>query len=465
MRFCKDCGAALNDNLAQKENPAVPVPPEPSQKGDRKWLYLIIIAVCIIVLAAGVGYLFSQTSLSFQSDPVGAGVYLDSEFRGITPCVIHSLLPGEYQLEFRYTGYPPWHKNITVALGRAESISADLSDNLIPEVKVACFSDETQQYSTGATKCIYKKGGAVTISGSAVRPRPKENPAVTVSVYANGATSPIRTQPVTILPDNSYNLTFDGSTLPAGNYRLVASLPSGEQAAAVFTIENQEDTNIRILRQIVEDYHKIHTYSLDDYFVCADMALDVWNIVDTQGMRAVLATGNIKNPNADWKEYDHAWVLVEAAPRQWVALETTGGNLVFRNDNPNYYRGMFFENPKDLKTNMDLRRDYNSEIERSAAIVSKYNAKASEYNTAVEAYRAMEKSYNAKYVGQNLTAAEYQEAVQVRSTLEAEMLKLVQTKAELDSLTVTYNNEKQIMASITSQIAALAAKGTGIVNS
>nr|WP_321506482.1 PEGA domain-containing protein [uncultured Methanoregula sp.] len=464
MRFCKNCGAALGEDKAHEEIPAGPAP-EPSEKAGRKRLYLLIAAVCVIFIVAGLGYLFSQTSLSISSDPAGAGVYLDSEFRGVTPCVIHTLLPGEYQLEFRHDGYPPWQKNITVTLGRAESISADLSDNLIPDVKVACLSAETIQNTTGATDCIYKKGEAVSISGTAVRPHPKENPAITVSVYAQGTTTPLKTQSVAILSDNTYNFTFDGTTLPSGNYRLVASLPSGQKSAAVFTIESQEDTNIRILRQIVEDYHKIHTYSMDDYFICADMALDVWNIVDTRGMRAVLATGNIKDPNADWKEYNHAWVLVEAAPLQWVALETTGGYLVYKNNNPNYYRGMFFVNPKDLKTNMDLRRDYNNEIERSATIVSQYNAKASEYNAELEAYRSLERSYNTKYAGQNLTASEYQEALSMRNTLETESQKLIQSKAELDQMTITYNNEKQIMDNITTQISALAAKGANLMNS
>ena len=40
------------------------------------------------------------------------------------------------------------------------------------------------------------------------------------------------------------------------------------------------------------------------------MAQDVWNIVDTQGMRALLVAGNIDNPDASWKEYNHAWVII-----------------------------------------------------------------------------------------------------------------------------------------------------------
>ncbi|MDO8873487.1 MAG: PEGA domain-containing protein [Methanoregula sp.] len=464
MRFCTNCGSAIDDDGTQEMKPVKPEP-DTVKKVGRKIQYLLIAAVFMIFLVAGLGYLFSQSSLFVQSDPVGAGVYLNSEFRGITPCVIHYLLPGEYHLEFRHEGYPSWKKNITVTLGQAETINADLSDNLIPEVKVLCFSGEMIQNTTAPATCMYKKGEAVTLSGTAVRPHPKENPSVTITVYTQGTASPLKTQSVAIRSDNSYNLTLDGTTLPSGNYHLVASLPSGQNSTVAFIIESQEDTNIRILRQIVEDYHKIHTYSLYDYFVCADMAQDVWNIVETQGMQALLVAGNIQNPDAGWKDYNHVWVIVEAAPRQWVALETTGGFLVYKKENPNYYRGIFFENPKDLKTNMDLRRDSNNEIERSATIVSQYNAKVSEYNAELDYYRSVLDFYNNKYAGRGLTAAEYQESLGVKQTIDSKELKLVQLKAELDQLTITYNNEKQIMDRITAQMNDLAAKGAVLMNS
>jgi hypothetical protein len=97
--------------------------------------------------------------------------------------------------------------------------------------------------------------------------------------------------------------------------------------------------------------------------------------------------------------------------------------------------------------------------------VSQYNAKVSEYNAERDYYRSLVDSYNKKYVGQNLTAAEYQESVDVKNTLDSEQLKLVRLKAELDQLTITYDNEKQIMDRITAQMSELAAKGTALMNS
>lgn len=465
MRFCKTCGAVLPYEEVWEER-GVHQDLSLSKKTGRKKQVLLIAALAVLLLVAGLGWLFSQNSLTVQSDPAGAGVYLDSEFRGVTPGVIHYILPGEHTLEFRYDGYPPWQKTVPISLGQAETISADLSDNLIADVSVACFSDETLKSSTGAINCIYKKGEAVSLSGTAVRPHPKENPAVTISVYAEGTkASPLHTQKAVISPNNSYNLTFDSTTLPGGNYNLVASLPSGQNSTIAFTIESQEDTNIRILRQIVEDYHKIHTYSLDDYFVCADMALDVWNIVDTKGMRAVLVAGNIEDPAADWTAYNHVWVIVEAAPGQWVALETTGGFLVYKNNNPNYYRGTFFENPKDLKTNMDLRRDYNNEIGRYTTAVNQYNAKLLEYTTVRDNYRSLVDSYNNNYVGKNLSALQYQESLTAKSTLDSELAKQALLATELDQLTLAYNREKQIMDTIRADMMVLDEKGKTLVSS
>ena len=38
------------------------------------------------------------------------------------------------------------------------------------------------------------------------------------------------------------------------------------------------DTPEETAVNIVEQYHQTHTYSMTDLFVCADMAMDVWNM-------------------------------------------------------------------------------------------------------------------------------------------------------------------------------------------
>ena len=114
---------------------------------------------------------------------------------------------------------------------------------------------------------------------------------------------------------------------------------------------------------------------------------------------------------------------------------------------------------------MDLSRDYNSEIDRFVPIVSQYNEKVRAYNTQRDFYRSLTDSYNKKHVGQDLTVTEYQKSLMIIRSISSEQLKLIQVKAELDQMTVTYNNEKQVMNNITARMIELTAKGANLMNS
>lgn len=106
---------------------------------------------------------------------------------------------------------------------------------------------------------------------------------------------------------------------------------------------------IAILSQIVSDYYRIHTYLKEDKFVCTDMACDVWDIVKTKGIPAKIQVGSVESDIGSLRAANHAWVLAEASPGKWIALETTAGRLVYPDENPRYYRGWSFDSPKKLK--------------------------------------------------------------------------------------------------------------------
>ncbi|MCD6093106.1 MAG: transglutaminase domain-containing protein [Candidatus Aenigmarchaeota archaeon] len=116
-------------------------------------------------------------------------------------------------------------------------------------------------------------------------------------------------------------------------------------------------SNTEIVKNIVKEYHKTHTYSKEDFFVCGDMAIDVWNLIKTKGINAKIIIGNIDNPDTNFTEYNHAWVLAEVEPFTWLALETTGGYIVYNETNPNYYKGYFFDNPSEFKKYLDLKKN------------------------------------------------------------------------------------------------------------
>ena len=146
--------------------------------------------------------------------------------------------------------------------------------------------------------------------------------------------------------------------------------------------ESQTDRNIRIANEIVANYHKSHTYSLIDFYVCGDMASDVWDMLKTQGINAKINVGNVEKDVTSFSDANHAWVLAEVGPNQYLALEATGGYSVKKTDNPRYYSGWSFYNPKQLKNYEDLLTQYNVAHNKYNSALKDYNAIVSQYNNA-----------------------------------------------------------------------------------
>jgi hypothetical protein len=426
----------------------------------RHWIIVIIIA-CVLVSGC-TEYILSQGSLSVQSDPSGAGIYLDGEFKGTTPAVIHAIPAGTRQIELRHEKYPLWDTNVSIIAAQTINITADLSDNLVPFVSVDCITGQNASAQPGGTRCLYRQGETIKIFGTAVRPHPKADPYVTFVLNRGdeiSGFSPLRYD-TRINNDTTFTFAIANTTLPGGIYTVTATIPAGASASVNITVESPSDTNIRILRQIVEEYHATHTYTLPDFYVCADMAQDVWNMVETRGMQAKIAAGNIEQPDANVKDYNHAWVLAQYAPGDWIAMETTGGYLV--PNNPGYYRGIFFASPKDFKTYLDLMQDYNSEVGRITTIADQYNAKVTEYNTALSTYNTLVNTYNNDYANRALSSAAYQQSLALKSELDAERLAVTRLRGELDQLGISLAAEREVFAGIKSRMDELVEKGKNL---
>jgi len=146
--------------------------------------------------------------------------------------------------------------------------------------------------------------------------------------------------------------------------------------------ESQTERNTRIANEIVANYHQTHTYSLTDLYVCGDMASDVWDMLKAQGINAKINVGNVQKDISSIKDADHAWVLAEVAPNQYLALEATGGYSVQKSDNPRYYVGWSFYNPKQLKNYLQLNSQRNDAVSKYNYAVSDYNNFLAQYNKA-----------------------------------------------------------------------------------
>lgn len=66
-------------------------------------------------------------SLSIQSNPAGASVYLDNEYMGITPLVLYSIAPGSHMVLLTHPGYADWRSTVAVNRDVQTPVDATLS--------------------------------------------------------------------------------------------------------------------------------------------------------------------------------------------------------------------------------------------------------------------------------------------------------------------------------------------------
>ncbi len=136
--------------------------------------------------------------------------------------------------------------------------------------------------------------------------------------------------------------------------------------------------------KIVKNYIETHVYSTIDYFICSDMASEVWNMLKAQGIKAVIVVGNKDTAISNILQSDHAWVLAEVNPGEYLALEATGGYVVPRSKNALYYRGWSFDSPVALKSHNELVREYNTRVGIRNQIAAEDNKVIEENNKATD---------------------------------------------------------------------------------
>jgi len=68
----------------------------------------------------------STGSISATSSPIGADVFINNIFKGLTPLTVDSLTPGSYTIVLRLSGYEDWRSSVSVSAGQTAQISATL---------------------------------------------------------------------------------------------------------------------------------------------------------------------------------------------------------------------------------------------------------------------------------------------------------------------------------------------------
>ncbi|CAD6491438.1 MAG: hypothetical protein FFODKBPE_00150 [Candidatus Argoarchaeum ethanivorans] len=141
-----------------------------------------------------------------------------------------------------------------------------------------------------------------------------------------------------------------------------------------------EEQKISICEEVAQQYYETHTYVQNDVFDCDNMACDVWNMLKTKGINAKIAVGNVDLDECGIEDWNHAWVMAEVSPNTWLAIECTGGYVVY--ENPRYYHGHGFNNPKSLRDFNQLYKEYQIQLNEYNNAINFYNALVNEYNNA-----------------------------------------------------------------------------------
>jgi len=140
------------------------------------------------------------------------------------------------------------------------------------------------------------------------------------------------------------------------------------------------DTVVETVTNIIEYYHDTHAYSITDLFVCSDMASEVWSMLKAQGIDALILVGSKDTPINDIILSDHAWLLAEIDGGQYLALETTGGYVVYEDENPLYYQGWYFDSPADMKSYNELVKEYNVRVDIINQLIEEDQQVVDEHN-------------------------------------------------------------------------------------
>ncbi|GEM_PF-4995542 len=143
--------------------------------------------------------------------------------------------------------------------------------------------------------------------------------------------------------------------------------------------ESLEERNVRISEEIVQKYHETHAKNGSDMLECGDMACDVWELLETEGIHAKIMIGRLDREVANISEADHAWVIAEIAPNKWLALDPTEKQSA---TNPLYYIGWHFLTPTDFRTYEQLLAQFNNQSSKYGTERLKYQRMVEEYNNA-----------------------------------------------------------------------------------
>lgn len=211
--------------------------------------------------------------------------------------------------------------------------------------------------------------------------------------------------------------------------------------------ETPTDTAINIIKH----YHQTHFYSEYYFYVCSDMTLDVWNMLKAQGIDALIQLGNVETRVRDITESDHTWVLAEVSPGHYLALETTGGYAVQKKDNPLYYQGWAFDNPREYKRFMELKQEYDIRVQIIEQLTNKTAESYKEYEMGYGYYQELVDEFNRRYTGRRVSS----DSQMYEDEIEAQLATIKEREGKYSQLNELINDQLQDLENIAAEMRGL----------
>ncbi len=109
-------------------------------------LTFFIIFLCLVIGSSSHAQQLRYGSLSVNSNPSGARVFLDNQYKGDTPLNLKDVPVGQYSIKLELPGYEEWNSSVAVLPILTVKITADL----VPQAKPAFGSIAVNSNPQGA---------------------------------------------------------------------------------------------------------------------------------------------------------------------------------------------------------------------------------------------------------------------------------------------------------------------------
>jgi DNA-binding transcriptional regulator YhcF (GntR family) len=94
-----------------------------------------------------------QGSISINSDPQGADIYLNDKYEGLTPLNLQDIASGEYEVKISLPGHEEWVEEVTVSPSRTARVYAELESR--PDygsIAIYCDQKDAKVFLNGTYK-------------------------------------------------------------------------------------------------------------------------------------------------------------------------------------------------------------------------------------------------------------------------------------------------------------------------